>query len=359
MKMGEDVTGVGETATVLNSSAPAVSDEAARDILRRYFGIAASVAGLTSERDSNFRVLAEDGRKYVLKIANSAEPTEVTKFQSSALSHIEGMDGDLPVPRVVPTRDGASDMMLDLGSERPNVVRLLTYLEGTPLHRIKRSAVHRRNIAACLARLDRALSSLAPPRNGHELQWDIKNALKLRAQCRAIDDEERRRRIHGVLDEFEAHVAPVLDRLRRQVIHNDFNPHNILMSTEDETLVSGILDFGDIVETPLVIDLAVACSYQVEEGSHPLSSVGEFATSYHSVNPLEESEIDILFDLIRARLATTAVVTAWRAARYPANRDYIMRNNGSAWAAIDQLEGVGRVQARDYLAHACGMRVRS
>ena len=356
MKMNEDGNGVGETATVLNSSAPAVSDETARDILRRCFGIAASVASLTSERDSNFRVLAGDGRKYVLKIANSAEPAEVTKFQSSALLHIEAKDKDLPVPRVIRTLDGATEMLLDLGSDRSHVVRLLTYLEGEPLHRIRRSARHRANIAGCLARLDRALSSLPPSGDRHELQWDIKNALKLRDQCRAIDDEQRRRKIHGVLDDFEVHVAPVLVGLRSQVIHNDFNPHNILMSFEDRTHVSGILDFGDIVDTPLVIDLAVACSYQVETGSHPLSSIAEFASSYHSVNPLEASEIDCLFDLIRARLATTVVVTAWRAARYPENRDYIMRNNAPAWAAIDQLDGIGRAEARDYLTQACGMR---
>lgn len=346
----------GEAATVLNSSAPAVSDETARDILARCFGMAASVSRLTSERDSNFRVVSDDGRKFVLKIANSAEPADITKFQTDVLRHIEAVDGDLPVPRVVPTRDGATEMILDLESDHAHVVRLLTFLEGEPLHRIAPTSIHRRNIARCLASLDRALSTLSPPDDAHELQWDIKNALKLRAQCNAIEDKDRRGKIHAVLDDFEAYVAPLLGSLRSQVIHNDFNPHNILMSSHDQTQVSGILDFGDIVDTPLVIDLAVACSYQVRAASHPLSTVAEFASAYHSVNALEPAEIGILFDLIRARLATTAVVTAWRAARYPDNRDYIMRNNAPAWAAIDQLERVGREDAKAYLAHACGMR---
>lgn len=345
-----------ETATVLNSRAPAISDDMARDILARFFGVTGQVLRLTSERDRNFRIMADDGRQYVLKIANSAEPAAVTRFQTDALLHIEKVAPNLPAPRIVRTCDGASELLLDFASDASSVVRLLTFLEGEPLHKVERSSPQRRNIAACLGHLDRALGTAPPPPPGHELQWDIKNALKLRAHLDAISDVARRRRIEKILDDFEAHVAPALGRLRSQVIHNDFNPHNILMAPEDLTQVSGILDFGDMVETPLVIDLAVACSYQVGAAAHPLATIAEFVSAYHAVNPLEPAEWDVLFDLIQARLATTVVVTGWRARRYPENKDYILRNNPPAWAALDRLEGLSRAEARDYLAGAGAMK---
>lgn len=350
------MNGKSETATVLNSSAPMISDDMARDILARIFGITGDVSRLTSERDRNFRISVDDGRDYVLKIANSAEPAEITKFQTDALLHIARVDPAIPVPRIVPTRDGATEMLLDFEADQSSVVRLLTYLKGEPLHKVKRSCVQRRNIAHCLARLDLALRGVPRPSAGHELQWDIKHALKLRAQTDAITDHARRRRIESVLDDFEAFVAPVLDGLRSQVIHNDFNPHNILMAPDDESQVSGILDFGDMVWTPRVIDLAVAGAYQVGEGAHPLATIAEFIAAYHAVNPIEPAEMDVLFDLIKARLVTTVVVTGWRAVRYPENGDYILRNNPPAWAALDQLEGIGREEARHYLAKACDMK---
>ena len=349
------LNGSNETATVLNSSAPVISDDVASDILRRFFGIEGTVSRLTSERDKNFRISAANGRDYVLKIANAAEPPDVTKFQTNALRHIERTDPTLPAPRIVLTRDGASEAPLELGNGQSSVVRLLTFLHGEPLHKVERSLAQRRNIARCLAMLDLALRDAPPPSAGHELQWDIKNALQLRPQTGAIDDAERRRRVVTILDSFELHVSPWLGKLRRQVIHNDFNPHNILVAAEDHARVTGILDFGDMVETPLVIDLAVACAYQVGAGSHPLATTSEFIAAYHAVNPLLPEEFDILFDLIKARLVTTVVLTSWRAARYPENKDYILRNNPPSWAALDQIEGIGRDEARDFIAKACEM----
>src|SRR5689334_1216946 len=109
------VNGNTEATNVLDSSAPVISDDKAHAILAEFFGIDGNLTTLTSERDKNFHVSAGDGRDYVLKIANSVEPPEVTKFQTDALLHIQRMDPELPVPRVIPTREGASEAALDYG----------------------------------------------------------------------------------------------------------------------------------------------------------------------------------------------------------------------------------------------------
>ena len=52
---------------------------------------------------------------------------------------------DLPVPRVLATRDGAGELLLDLPGGGTSVVRLLTFLHGEPLHKAPRSAAQRRS----------------------------------------------------------------------------------------------------------------------------------------------------------------------------------------------------------------------
>jgi hydroxylysine kinase len=120
--------------------------------------------------------------------------------------------------------------------------------------------------------------------------------------------------------------------------------------------VTGIIDFGDMVETPLIVDLATASAYQIVPDEDPLQVLGEFVAGYHAASPIEPEEFSVLFDLVKARLVTTLVITAWRASLYPENRTYIMRNAGQAWTALGLLENVGRERARAHLMRACNVR---
>jgi hypothetical protein len=45
----------------------------------------------------------------------------------------------------------------------------------------------------------------------------------------------------------------------------------------------------------------------------------------------------------------TALISEWRAARYPENRAYIMRHNPAAWEALAQMADRSRDAARDRL----------
>ena len=102
------------TATVLDSSAPILSEEDVRNLLGDIYGIEGTVTPLTSERDRNYHIMAKDGRHVLLKITNSAEPREITHFQTAALLQIEKADPALPVPRIVPTRSGQSFHLAEL-----------------------------------------------------------------------------------------------------------------------------------------------------------------------------------------------------------------------------------------------------
>ena len=73
---------------MLTTTPPAFSDADALGIADKHFGIKADLQRLVSERDQNFRLATEDGRRFVLKISNHAEQLEVVDFQNQALLHV-------------------------------------------------------------------------------------------------------------------------------------------------------------------------------------------------------------------------------------------------------------------------------
>ena len=142
-----------------------------------------------------------------------------------------------------------------------------------------------------------------------------------------------------------------------QPVHNDLNPHNVVVDPETHAVVAGIIDFGDLTCTARVNDLAITAAYQVADSDDPLAPACEMIAAYHAVLPLEPAEFSVLFDLIATRMAMTIVISSWRAARYPANRNYILRNNAAAWARLQRMATLSRDQATLQIQRACDVGV--
>ena len=115
-------------------AASAVPEVLAQRLAAEHYGLIAAVHRLDSERDQNFRLRSLSGREYVLKIANPAEDRAVTNLQTEALLHLAAADPGLPVPRIFPARNGMTELDLTFDDGSTRVVRLLSYLEGTPMH---------------------------------------------------------------------------------------------------------------------------------------------------------------------------------------------------------------------------------
>ncbi len=340
---------------VLTTSAPSSSSADAEEIVRRYYGLTATAKPLTGERDQNFLIATDDAR-YVLKATNPAEERAVTNFQTEVLLHVHAVAPQLPVPRIHLSLEGEAEVLVDTGDVQPRLVRLVSFMPGIPLASVSpRSAALRRNMGRGLAQLGLALRGFFHPSAGHELLWDLKHASRLRDLLVHLEDDDRRALATRAINRFEEHVLPVSPRLRGQVIHNDFNPSNVMVDEHNHERITGILDFGDMVYAPLINDLGVAAAYHLGDSDTPLSTAAELVAAYHEVLPLEEQEIDILFDLITTRLTMTVVITGWRAARYPENRDYILRHNAMSWAGLERLSRLSREQGRDILRGACKM----
>ncbi|MBY3064748.1 phosphotransferase [Rhizobium laguerreae] len=303
-------------------------------ISAEYFGISGRAATLSSERDETFLVHGDDGRQYVLKIANQAERMDVLAFQMQGLQHLALKNLPVPLPFVVPANDGATLLSLALGGEQ-RIVRMLTFLDGVQLHRAERSPRQMQSLGTTLALLGVGLADFRPAVPKQDLLWDICNAECLRALVPHVE-ASRQGMVQAALDGFERLAAGEMSNLPRQVIHNDFNPHNILVSAGDAACVTGLIDFGDMVEAPLINDVAVALSYQIG-AANGLADTISMLRAYHAVRPLDPLELACLPVLLRTRLAMTIIITEWRAGLYPENRDYILRNHPIALAGLLRL----------------------
>lgn len=330
---------------LVRADRPIGVEEVAALVLQHY-GVHAAVERLTGERDLNFRVTPRGlaggdtallAQQFVLKISHSAEEPALTDYQTQALLYLAEHAPTLPVQRIQRTCSGTYASFVD-ASNAPRCMRLLSYLPGVPLHAAQRSARQCAQLGALLAQLDQALSGFSHPEQHHVLLWDVKQAGQLQDWVSAVQDPTLRALCQYRLAHFAAEIQPQLAQLRSQNIHNDFNPHNLLVAADQQDMPVGILDFGDMVYSPLVCDVAVGASYYTDVQTGDVSGLLAFIEGYHWVSRLTEQEIDVLPHLIAVRCAMTLAITDWRAARDPDNRSYILRNHALASAGLRALQ---------------------
>lgn len=325
---------------------PEFSTDRAAELLEQHYGICGELSSVNSERDQNFRVRSADGAPYIFKFANIAEPEGVTDFQTQALLHIARVRPEFPVPRVVPTVAGEYLVRTPDDNGVAHSMRLLSWLDGTPLQYAERVDSIAGQTGTCLAELGLILSDFEHPASEYPLLWDVRNASHLGDLLAHVNDAELRGLCEERLQHFDDVVRPRLEVLRRQVVHNDLNPSNMLVAAADVNQLNGVIDFGDMVYTQLVNDVAVAAAYFCRLEDDPYREVIDFLATYTETLPLTPDEIDILPDMILTRHLTTVMITHWRASLYPENRDYILRNEGRARNMLRKVAGTPIEAAR-------------
>jgi 4-aminobutyrate aminotransferase-like enzyme/Ser/Thr protein kinase RdoA (MazF antagonist) len=338
---------------LFESPAPAFDKATAAKFVRAHYGINGTATLLVSERDQNFRIDAENGQKYLLKIANALEASEVIDYENAILQHLQSVSSKIPTPRLVKTKSGKGVGELRDTENSVHFARVLSWLDGVSLRSVETSAPLRRQLGATLAELGKNLRGFFHPAAGKTILWDITKAGCLADKLQFVEDPSLRKLCADFLTHFSEEILPRLKKLRAQVIYNDLNPSNILVSESDSREVTGIVDFGDTVHGPLICDVAVAAAYQIASGDDPLSGVLDFVSAYHAVVPLEQDEIEVLLDLIIARAVTTIVVTSWRASIHPDNKNYILRNTAAAAESVRSLAAIDRSVARRRLVQVC------
>ena len=344
---------------------PSLDEASAVVLTKTLFGLDVTCKLLNSERDQNFLVRTADKQGYVLKIANGLEDRAMLEAQNGAMAHLQA--ADVPVcPGVFPAIDGSLIGTTTVG-EQTYFVRLVSYLEGAMMSDVGRhSAELLHNLGTTVGQIDHALGSYDHPALHYDFHWDLATAPQVIANHLAnVTDESQRAFIDQTLAEYNAEVAPILPTLRQSVIHNDANDANVILGgglgirgdlyTRNQT-VTGIIDFGDMIYTHTVNDLAITIAYAMLDKKDPLAIAATVTRGYHTANPLTDDEFKVLWNLVKIRLCVSICMAAYQIKLAPDN-EYLLHSQQPIRNTLPKIEGVHLRLAEAVLRGACSVEI--
>ncbi|NNF40755.1 MAG: aminotransferase class III-fold pyridoxal phosphate-dependent enzyme [Woeseiaceae bacterium] len=336
----------------LDRKLPAQPVDEVREIAARCYELGGNFETLGSERDQNFVVEAGPDARFVLKIANVAEDREVVDFQLGALRHIAKTAPSLPVPRVVASNSGADLQRVRFADGQEHIVYLLTWLDGTRLADTGVDPGLYRHLGSLMGSIDIALRGYFHPAAAQRHPWNIETCARLHHLVSHLANEQHRQAVDDIFQRMAKVVVPRLQQLRHQVIHQDAHSENLLVDSRDQCTITGLIDFGDLLYGTLVAELAVACDAIPFDAEDIVTPAAEIVAGFDAVLPLEEDEIELVFDLVCARNAMTATIAAAHAAINPEQAPHIEAPERFI-GRLRALRQVGRAEFSRRLRAAC------
>ena len=313
----------------------------AEELLRERYGLTGSVAVLGSQQDANFAVTSSSATRYVLKIANPAISRAELDLQHEAIRHVASRS-TAAVPQLVLGLDGAGVQPIEVAGVA-TLARVVTYLAGEPIMDSRYLAPV---VVAALGRLAGqvvcSLSTFDHPAATRSLQWDLASGGEVvDALAAFVRDTTRRDRVVEAAARARDALEPVVDALPRQVIHGDITDNNVVFEpAQNGRLVpSGVIDFGDVMHSWRVGELAVLCASLLHHHGASPGSILPAVRAFHGEQPLCLEEAAALWPLVLLR-AAALVVSGQHQATIDPDNDYAVCALEREWRILAVADSV-------------------
>jgi Ser/Thr protein kinase RdoA (MazF antagonist) len=196
------------------------------------------------------------------------------------------------------------------------------------------------SVGETLGRISTALENFAHPQDRRLLLWDLRHLEYMKVLLPYAETERRRDLATAAFRRFYDRVTPLKSEFARQVVHYDFSPFNLLIGGSESDRVVGVLDFGDVVRTARIFDLAVPVSNFVgRDADDPWRHATWILDGYLRETSLEPAEVASLGDSAMARLALRALVTDWRAQHSTERHRYMVGHARNDWVHLERTLG--------------------
>ncbi len=326
-----------------------------QQVLKQIWGIEATLTRLNGEYDLNF--MATSDCHYILKVMRAGCKTDFVDLQCRAFDHIRNVASRVPVPEIIKTNNDAFFAIVTDENGANRIVWLMEKVVGKVYADWKpHNADLLHNVGVCVGGMDKALQNFDHPALQRDFKWNLTQGDWIAQHINTIDNADRQRLISNIVQEFYA-IKPALDTLPNVAIHNDVNDYNIIVdgSLAKAAHVTGLIDLGDMCAAPRICDLAITAAYIVLDHPEPETALAALVKGYHSIYPLTAVEVDLIWPLLRLRLAVSVVNSTLMAQENP-DDPYIVISQAPAWAFLDAGSiNSGLIVAR--LRAVCGFPV--
>lgn len=325
-------------------------------LARTLYGLEASATQLPGEIDLNFRLEERSGKSYTFKIAHPGASIENLDMQNAAIGHLAAQGTGLDVPVVLPDRTGAEIVHIRDQNGSTRYVRLLEWVPGRCLAHVNPHTPELlERVGSLLGKLSKAFSSFEHPAAQRFIKWDPAQAAWTKDHITRIADPHRQKLAHWYLECFEREAVPLFPKLRQGINYNDANDYNVLINENHlHPDAPGVIDFGDMVFTHTVNELAIGIAYSAMHKPDPLQAAVSLLKGYHRVYPLQEAELDALYALVGARLLISVTCSAINIEEEPEN-EYLQISDQPAWELMLRWQAIPSALARYCFRHACGL----
>ena len=320
----------------LLKNTPHFDVEAAAKIAAQHFGIHATAQPLPSERDQNFLLTTDSGEKFVLKISNALEKPAFIEAQNAVLQHLATRLSFCQRP--VKSSSGKEIVKVANDNGVTHLVRMVNFLPGVPLAQVQpQSPELLEDLGRKLGELRHALADFDHPAVHRDFHWDLENGTKIIDEYAGfITDPDLRKLVLRV----RWQINPELER---SVIHGDLNDYNVLVDPETMT-VTGLIDFGDMVYSCTIGELAIAIAYVLLDKPNSIEAARDVLHGYASECGLIREEIRELWPLVFLRLGMSVCLAAYQLRQQPDN-EYLRISQESIAKLL--RESVGQVDEPD------------
>jgi 4-aminobutyrate aminotransferase-like enzyme/Ser/Thr protein kinase RdoA (MazF antagonist) len=321
-----------------------------KEISKDYYKIDVAVQPLNGYDEQNFLLTDNEGEKFILKVATDEHGLSFLEAQINMINHVAESNLSGKFQHFLLNRDG-KELTSFVKDGKNYYIRILTFLEGdfwVDCKNLKDNTFI--DLGNFLGSMDLSLKDFSHVAMHRHYTWDISTAADSNIKLHFIKDHEKRRIAAYFLLQFDMEVVPFLSSLRHAYIHNDANDYNVLIKDDK---VSGLIDFGDMVYSALINNLAVACTYAMLNNEDPLHAASLVVKGYHQSYPLTENEVELLYYLIAARLCISVTQSAWNASLDTQNEHHFITEK-PAWDLLFKLIKINPVKAHDEFRKACG-----
>ncbi|UFH45200.1 aminotransferase class III-fold pyridoxal phosphate-dependent enzyme [Flavobacterium galactosidilyticum] len=326
------------------------SEETVEQLAKEHYGLATTAKSLNGYDELNFLLSNEKNEKYILKISNEDHPLPFLDAQVKIIQHLSKSPLANEFQHFCINIHGDALTKIETDS-KIYYVRILNFLEGTFwVEKENKSKELFYSLGSFLGNMDYELRDFSHLAMHRRYIWDISYASEANENLKYILDHEKRRIAGYFLLQFDTEVLPLIHTLRHAYIHNDANDYNILVQKNH---ISGLIDFGDMVYTALINNLAIACTYAMLGEKDPLAVAASIVEGYHKSYALTEQEVDLLYYLIAARLCISVTQSAYNAS-LDSNNEHHFLTEKPAWELLNQLIQINPIKAQDTFRKACG-----